>query len=121
MPMVTPLLRYSGVAKAGWGDKRGQSPQLDPEIVETSLRKFSGCRGWRLLDDSVATHTRMLFYAVPPQPLTPGSSDPSSKIWPFFKMAGIRHLGFAIRVWTTHKEYLLAFVTSLGKICLDSV
>jgi len=29
----------------------------------------------------------------------------------YFKMATVRHLEFILRVWTTHKEYLLVLVT----------
>jgi len=28
-----------------------------------------------------------------------------------FKMAAVRHLGFVLRVWTTHEEYLVIFVS----------
>jgi len=42
-------------------------------------------------------------------PIGPAVAD----IWRFFrlfKMAAIGHLGFVIRVWTTHEEHLVAFV-----------
>jgi len=40
-------------------------------------------------------------------------SQPVAEVWrffDFFKMADIRHLGCHTRAWTTHEEYLLAFV-----------
>jgi len=40
-------------------------------------------------------------------------------VFRFFKMAAVRHLIFVLRVWTTHKEYLLVLVTvqNLVGIC----
>jgi len=47
-----------------------------------------------------------------------------AKIWRlinFVKMAAIHHLGFVVRIWTTHKEHQVVFIIVQNLVGIRSV
>jgi len=47
-----------------------------------------------------------------------------AEIWRFFdlsKMAAVHNLGFVVRVWTTHEEYLVMFIAVQNLVVIGVV